>query len=71
MCISKSRSLKSSRKQPENRTQWAEISVPIIINVNNHMQGTLGLPYYSSETMPPTVWGQGGLAWPLEFLSFI
>lgn len=39
---SKSASLKSSRKQPENRMQWAEISVPIINNVNNHTPGTPG-----------------------------
>lgn len=39
---SNSTSLKSSRKRPENRAQWAEISVPIISNVNNHTQGTPG-----------------------------
>lgn len=39
---SKSASLKSSRKQLESRMRWAESSVPIIINVNNHTRGTPG-----------------------------
>lgn len=41
---SKIASLKNGRKQSENRIQWAEISVLIINNVNNHTGGTPGSP---------------------------
>lgn len=53
---SKSASLNSSRKRrPENRTRWAELSVPIIINVNNHARGNSRFSCYSSHRTPPTV----------------